>query len=212
MPDSSHRAGTGPATAASRLKRENLLYLLLSAVLVVGGYFFLRYAYHISDRLPFTQEIMLIVLGTIVTVMITAMLLNKQTEVELRKEENIKFLELKTGIYFDLLQRIEEILLAGHSTPQDLIRMRFLTHRLSLVASPEVLEQYESFVRKFQQAASDQAFAIEEENEIDRELARLSVHIRQDLVGELDERSTFSRKRISDQIMENVRLQRIRRR
>ncbi|HEB95603.1 MAG TPA: hypothetical protein ENI96_04130 [Sedimenticola thiotaurini] len=194
------------------MKRENLLYLLLSAVLVVGGYFFLRYAYHISDRLPFTQEIMLIVLGTIVTVMITAMLLNKQTEVELRKEENIKFLELKTGIYFDLLQRIEEILLAGHSTPQDLIRMRFLTHRLSLVASPEVLEQYESFVRKFQQAASDQAFAIEEENEIDRELARLSVHIRQDLVGELDERSTFSRKRISDQIMENVRLQRIRRR
>ena len=193
-----------------RLRRENLLYLLLSAVLVVGGYFFLRYAYHISDRLPFTQEIVLIALGTIITVMITAILLNKQTEVELRKEENIKFLELKTGIYFDLLQQIEEILLAGHSTPEDLIRMRFLTHRLSLVASPPVLEQYESFVRLFQEAARDHAFAVEEANDIDQELARLSVRIREDLVGELDARSAYSRKRISQQIMENTDLQRLR--
>ncbi len=192
-----------------RLHRENLLYLLLSAVLVVGGYFFLRFAYHISDRLPFTQEIILIVLGTIVTVMITAMLLNKQTEVELKKEENIKFLELKTRVYFDLLNQIEEILLAGRSTPRDLVKMRFLTHRLALVASPRVLEQYESFVRLFNQAASDQSFAVEETNDIDRELARLSVFIREDLVGELDKQSSYPHQQISDQIMENSGLQRI---
>ncbi len=202
----------GNSSPVRRLRRENLIYLLLSAVLVVGGYFFLRFAYRVSDSMPFTQEIVLIALGTIVTVMITAMLLNKQTEVELKKEENIKFLELKTSIYFDLLNRIEEILLAGRSTPQDLVRMRFLTHRLSLVASPEVLAQYESFVRRFQAAAQDQTFAVDEANDIDRELARLSVYIREDLVGELDARSAFSKKRISEQIMANTRLQRIGRR
>ena len=194
----------------TRLHRENLIYLLLSAVLVVGGYFFLRFAYHVTDRMPFTQEIVLIALGTIITVMITALLLNKQTEVELKKEENIKFLELKTGIYFDLLQQIEEILLAGRTTPRDLVKMRFLTHRLALVADPGVLEQYEAFVRLFQQAARDQAFEVQEENDIDRELARLSVRIREDLIGELDERSNYSKKRISRQIMENSSLQRIR--
>lgn len=39
--------------------------------------------------------------------MLTALLLNKQTEVELRKEENIKFIELKTEIYVQLMDHLE---------------------------------------------------------------------------------------------------------
>ena len=193
----------------NRLYKENLLYLLLSCILVVGGYLFLRFAYHVSDQMPFTQEIILVVLGTIATILITAILLNKQTEVELKKEENIKFLDLKTQIYFDLLQQIETILIDNKSTPQDLVRMHFLTHRLALVASPPVLEQYESFARLFQRAMKDQVFAIEETNDIDRELAKLSVHIREDLVGELDRKSNYSASRISRQILENSHLQRV---
>jgi len=126
----------------NKLQRENLFYLLFGIFFVVGGYFFLRIAYKLSDHLPFTQEIVLIVLGTIVTVLITAMLLNKQTEVELKKEENVKFLDLKTEVYFDLLARIEEILLSGHAGDDDLLRLRFLSHRLAVVACPPVLEQY----------------------------------------------------------------------
>ncbi len=193
----------------NQLNKENLLYLLLSCILVVGGYLFLRYAYHISDHLPFTQEIILVVLGTIATILITAILLNKQTEVELKKEENIKFLELKTTIYFELLQQIEDMLAANKSTAQDLLKMRFLTHRLALVASPEVLEQYESFVRLFHQAAQDQTFAADESNAIDRELAKLSVCIREDLIGELDRKSHYSSQQISAQIMENSHLQQL---
>ncbi len=81
-----------------KLNRENIIYMLLSILLVVGGYWFLRYAYQVADAAPFSQEIVLVILGTIITILITAILLNKQTEVELKKEENIKFIELKTDL------------------------------------------------------------------------------------------------------------------
>ncbi len=191
----------------NKLQRENLFYLLLGILFVVGGYFFLRIAYKLSDHLPFTQEIVLIALGTIVTVLITAMLLNKQTEVELKKEENVKFLDLKTEVYFDLLARIEEILLSGHAGDDDLLRLRFLSHRLAVVACPPVLEQYEAFVRVFKQAARDHTFADDEEDAISHQLARLTITIREDLVGELDAQSDYSRRRISEQIIENSDLQ-----
>ncbi len=71
------------------------IYLLLVTVAFIGGYLFLRAAYMVSDEFPFTQEIILVFLGTIATALITALLLNKQTEVELKKEENIKCIELK---------------------------------------------------------------------------------------------------------------------
>ncbi|HEB87964.1 MAG TPA: hypothetical protein ENI85_00180, partial [Deltaproteobacteria bacterium] len=63
------------------IRRENLVYILLNITLVIGGYFFLRYAYGVTDALPFTHEVILIILGSIITILITALLLNKQTEV-----------------------------------------------------------------------------------------------------------------------------------
>jgi len=78
---------------------NNVLLLIMSASVFIGGYLFLRLAYHVADKFPFTQEIILVVLGTLATILITAMLLNKQTEVELQKEQSIKFIELKTETY-----------------------------------------------------------------------------------------------------------------
>jgi len=188
-----------------RIRRENLLYLVLCTILVTGGYVFFRYAYRVADELPFSQEIVLVALGTIVTVLITALLLNKQTEVELAKEENIKFLDLKTSIYMQLLDHIEAVLLAGHSESADLTRLRFLTHKLSLVARPEVLMEFESFVETFCEAVKDGRVVGGEADEIQQALASLTVKIRGDLVGSLDEESRFSKARISDQIQANTR-------
>ncbi len=36
-----------------KLARENLLYLVLTAIVVVGGYLYLRYAYRVMDEAPF---------------------------------------------------------------------------------------------------------------------------------------------------------------
>ena len=179
--------------------------MLLSAVVFVGGYFFLRLAYHMSDKMPFTQEIILVVLGTLATILITAMLLNKQTTVELEKEQSVKFIELKTETYQNLIDAIEEMVIHKDITPEDLVKLRFHTHRLAIVASPSVLEEYEHFLEVFNDLiAEDQHVSVKDETMLAEALARLTVYIRADLVGELDAESGRSAKQIRDQIMANA--------
>ncbi len=188
----------------SRITRENLLYMALASILVVGGYWFLRYAYHVADKLPFTQEIVLIVLGTIITMLITALLLNKQTEVELKKEENIKFIELKTGIYLELLDHIQDIMLGGSVHDEDRIRLRILAHKLAIAASPEVLAQFEKLIECFTRVTRDDEVGSDDVDLLMEELARLSIHIRHDLIGDLDERAGADQTQVKQQILDNA--------
>jgi type II secretory pathway pseudopilin PulG len=180
--------------------------MLLSAIVFVGGYFFLRLAYHMADKMPFTQEIILIVLGTIATILITALLLNKQTSVELEKEQSVKFIELKTETYQSLIDTLEEIMLLETVTQDELIKLRFNTHRLAIFASPDVLKEYRNFLDVFNKyIVSDKHVSVEDEDFISEALAKLTVYIRADLVGELDAESSKSSKQISDQIIANAK-------
>ncbi len=187
-----------------RLRRENLLLVVAAAVLVVGGYVFLRYAYRVADPFPFSQEIVLVVLGTIVTVLITALLLNKQTEVELEKEENLNFLDLKRTIYMDLLDHLQDILLRGEATRDDVIRLRFLSHKLALVASPDVLDGFSEFVDVFRRATDDRTIVPAEADDIMEAVAELTVRIRGDLVGAYDRARGVDRRRLSKRIESNT--------
>jgi len=184
---------------------DNKVMMLLSAFVFIGGYFFLRLAYHMSDKMPFTQEIILIILGTLATILITAMLLNKQTSVELEKEQSIKFIELKTETYQKLIDTIEEMVLHKDISSDDLTRLKFHTHRLAIFASPAVLEEYEHFLDIFDQViAKDRHVSMQDEDMLSEALAKLTIYIRADLVGELDEESGRSAKEIRDQIMANA--------
>jgi len=184
---------------------DNKVMMLLSALVFIGGYFFLRLAYHMSDKMPFTQEIILIILGTLATILITAMLLNKQTSVELEKEQSIKFIELKTETYQKLIDTIEEMVLHKDISSDDLTRLKFHTHRLAIFASPAVLEEYEHFLDIFDQViAKDRHVSMQDEDMLSEALAKLTIYIRADLVGELDEESGRSAKEIRDQIMANA--------
>ncbi|BAF71340.1 hypothetical protein [Sulfurovum sp. NBC37-1] len=184
---------------------NNKVMMLMSAVVFIGGYFFLRLAYHMSDKMPFTQEIILIVLGTLATILITALLLNKQTSVELEKEQSIKFIELKTETYEKLIDTIEEMVIHKDITADDLIRLKFHTHRLAIFASPAVLEEYEHFLDIFNKMiAEDRHVSMKDEDILSEALAKLTVYIRADLVGELDEESGHTAKEIRDQIIANA--------
>ncbi len=185
-------------------KNHNLVYLLLTAITVVGGYIFLRYAYKIADSLPFTQEIVLIVLGTVATVLITALLLNKQTEVELQKEQRVRFLELKSQVYMDLIQHIESILLDRSASREDAIKLQFLGHRLSITASPAVLVEFERFLQIYNRALADHTFNPGDSAKISRALAELTIAIRRDLIGELDENTGQSQAFIKHQVLDNA--------
>ncbi len=189
---------------SNKLNRENLIYMLLSIVLVFGGYIFLRYAYHVAEKAPFSQEVVLVILGTIITIFITAMLLNKQTEVELKKEENIKFIDLKTEIYLQLIENLEAIILDRNINENDKIKLRILSHKLAIVASPAVLVQFENFIEEFSQIANRRTVTIQDINTLMDELAELSIHIRQDLIGDLDARHGIDQNKLAKQIMDNT--------
>ncbi|SFV56340.1 hypothetical protein MNB_SV-10-965 [hydrothermal vent metagenome] len=185
--------------------QDNKVMMLMSALVFIGGYFFLRLAYHMSDKMPFTQEIILIILGTLATILITALLLNKQTSVELEKEQSIKFIELKTETYQRLIDTIEEMVLHKDITSDDLTKLKFHTHRLAIFASPAVLKEYEHFLDIFDKMiAEDRHVSMKDEDMLSEALAKLTVYIRADLVGELDEESGHTAKEIRDQIIANA--------
>jgi len=188
-----------------KLFSSNLFLMFMSAFVFVSGYFFIRLAYNFTDSMPFAQEIVLVVLGTLATILITAMLLNKQTSVELDKEQSIKFIELKTETYQRLIDTIEEIVSEQDITPEMLNRLRFNGHRLAIFASPSVLEEYENFLNIFNEGAEDRHVSLKDAESISHALARLTVFIRSDLLGTLDSESSYSRKEITAQIMENAK-------
>ena len=186
--------------------KSNIVLMVLSGIVFVGGYFFLRLGYHMADSMPFTQEILLIVLGTIATILITAMLLNKQTSVELEKEQSVKFIELKTQTYQNLIDTIEEIMLLDTVNESELTKLRFHTHRLAIFASPAVLKEYRNFLNVFNdKIAKDKDVSAEDADVVSDALAQLTIYIRADLVGELDAESEHSKKQISQQIMANIK-------
>ncbi len=185
------------------MNNKSLLTLILTAITFIGGYAFLRYAYKVTDHFPFTQEIVLIVLGTVATVLITALLLNKQTAVEVEKEQAIKFLELKTNTYEQLIHRIEEMSMAKTITEEDLMRMRFITHRLAIFSSPAVLAEYHQFLSVLGDSTEDGNIS-NDLVPISNALAKLTIAIRADLLGESDALSGHSQDSINNMILKNV--------
>jgi len=183
---------------------SNIVYLLLTAIVAVGGYFFLRLTYRVTDSTPFTQEIVIIILGVVATVLITALLLNKQTEVELRKEQSIKFIDLKSDVYLEFLAFIEDLITRGSINNRDLVRMQFFSHKLAIIASPPVLEEYHAFLRVIDNSSSDHSLTDAEGDDIQRALARLTLEIRADLVGEVDAEQPWTLSQIREQIIENT--------
>ncbi|NPA25657.1 MAG: hypothetical protein GXO34_07520 [Deltaproteobacteria bacterium] len=163
-------------------KIKQIFYLALSLLTLVSGYFYLRYAYKVSDTTPFTQEIVLIILGTVATVFITAMLLNQQTAVEIEKEQNIKFLDLKARTYEKLLDLMEKMSLVENFSDAELTNLQFITHRLAIVASPDVLNEYQNFLQVISKISADNSFSGDAEL-LSEALGALTIQIRQDLIG-----------------------------
>ncbi len=185
------------------LNRSNALLLLLAVVVFIFGYGFFRFVFVQSDNDPLSQEIVLIFLGSFVTVLITAVLLNKQTEVELKKEENLNFLDLKKQIYMDLIDHLEDVVLSGETSADDIIKLQFLNQKLALVADPDVLVEFEKFIHTFAQIAQDPDLDKRETSQLMEALSRLTIKIRADLIGPLDQNESLTSAQIAAQITAN---------
>jgi len=177
-------------------------YLILTFLTLVAGYAYLRYAYKVTDSTPFTQEIVLIILGTIATVFITALLLNKQTAVEIEKEQNIKFLDLKAQTYEKLLDLMEDMSSENLLTDADITKLQFITHRLAIFASPSVLNEYTNFLNVVSQISKDGTFSNDTEK-LSEALGKLTIQIRFDLLSENQSQKPYSIEQIKKMIKKN---------
>ncbi|NOX63953.1 MAG: hypothetical protein GXP42_18720 [Chloroflexi bacterium] len=186
-----------------RFLDNNVLLALLTIVVLAMGYLFLRSAYYAAAVNPYVQEFVLVVLGSLITVMITAMLLNKQTEVELKKEGDIKFLDLKRDIYMELIDHLEDVVLSGRTSDEDVVKLRFLSQKLAVVASPEVLVQFEKFIQTFLRVSEDEDLENREAEDLMDALSVLTITIRADLVGGAYRDHPFGPTQIARQIVRN---------
>lgn len=180
---------------------KSIIYLSLSLLTMVIGYIYLRYAYKVTDTMPFTQEIVLIVLGTLSTIFITSLLLNKQTEVELDKEQNIRYLELKTTTYIQLLDLLEEMAILETFSQKELIRLQFITHKLAIIASDEVIDEYQSFLEVVKTLTGDKSFLGDME-QLNRSIGKLTLKIRKDIMGDI-EHINYTENEVNEMIKEN---------
>ncbi len=180
--------------------QKSIKYLWVSATTFIVGYVYLRTAYMDSSSNPFGQEIVLLVLGTIATIAITAALLNKQSEVEIEKEQRVKIFDIKSNLYFELIHFIESLIQKHQVDKQDLIALEYLTHRISIIANREVLEQYSSLIEVIKKVSEDEKISIAECDELSASLAKLCGKIRYDLVPGVDNQSHEIQAIIDDNI------------
>lgn len=162
--------------------KSSTKYLLVALSTFIFGYIFLRLAYYESAKIPFVQEVILIVMGTIATVAITAALISKQSEVEIDKEQRVKIFDLKSELYIQLINHIESMINKGKLEKRDLLHLEFLTHKISIVASEEVLKEYSGFIDTLNKISDDNVISAFESDEISLKLSKLCGKIRYDLI------------------------------
>ncbi len=182
---------------------KTIVYLILSIITLIAGYAYLRYAFQVTDVFPFTQEIVIIILGTVSTIFITALLLNKQTSVEIEKEQNVRHLDLKASTYEQLLDLLERMSMLDEFTNAELVRLRFITHKLAIIASPDVLNEYQSFLDVVAKISADKSF-IGDAQQLHEALGALTMQIRQDLIGD-QLSSNYTEKQVNEMIRRNSR-------
>jgi len=164
--------------------RQVLLILFIFAMM--AGYFAFRLLYRVSDEFPFSQELLLVFLGAIATILITALLLNQQTELELRKEGQVLLLDQKSATYMALIEHIGEIVEKGRLEDGELAELRVLNHKLAMIGSADVIAQFSDVLKRLDDASGDQEITDAEQARIMQAVAVLTYHMRCDLLGRIE--------------------------
>ncbi len=159
------------------------LILLTSAV----SYLTFRYLYGISGDFPFSQEILLVFIGAVATVLITAILINQQTELELRKEGQVLLLDQKSATYTALIEHIGEIVEKGSMDPTELGELRILNHKLAMIGSAAVIRKFNDVLDLLDEAMRGETIEEATRARLTRAVAILTHHMRRDLLGRIED-------------------------
>ena len=125
----------------------DLAFAAAAAALGIGIVFVFRSMYLAEDILPFAQEMTLIFLGAVVTIILTAALLNRQTDLELRKEGRVIILQQQCDIYMACIEKVAEIVETARHDAKLVDELRVLSHKLAVVASAGVVSSLSRYWR-----------------------------------------------------------------
>lgn len=164
---------------------RDLAYLAIATVLAVAGYFAFRELYFAGDRLPFAQEMVLVFLGAVATIYLTAALLNRQTELELRKEGRVIVLQQKSDIYMACIEKVAQIVEAERHDPVLIEDLRILNHKLAVVGSAEVVVRFEAVLDRLLTGFGDRLLSGREGESVMEALAELTAAMRTDILAEV---------------------------
>ena len=160
-------------------------YLAIATLLAVLGYFVFRGMYFVSETQPFAQEMVLVFLGAVATIYLTASLLNRQTELELRKEGRVIVLQQKSDVYMSCIEQIAAIVEEEEHNPVMIDRLRVLNHKLAVIGSPDVVTRFTAVLDILLAGLRDRNLSGREGEKVMASLAEVTFAMRQDLLQEI---------------------------
>ena len=161
---------------------RDLAYMVVAASLGIGVYFMFRAMYLVEEPLPFAQEMTLVFLGAVVTIALTAALLNRQTELELRKEGRVIILQQQCDIYMSCIEKVAEIVEKSEHDERLIDDLRVLNHKLAVVASEEVLTCFEAVLDTLLAGLTDGVLVEADGEKVMQSVADLTSAMRSDVV------------------------------
>lgn len=170
---------------ARKYRVLDAFYLLIAFIIIGAGYTVFRWLYFAGEAIPFAQEMILVFLGAVATIYITAVLLNRQTELELRKEGRVLLFDLKNTIYMAIIEKTSEIVEKERFDAMLIDDLRVLNHKLGVIGSVHVVETFHEVLTMLLQGLEDSGLSQADVNQIMRSVAELTYAMRNDLLGEI---------------------------
>lgn len=161
---------------------RDLAYMVVAASLGIGVYFMFRAMYLVEEPLPFAQEMTLVFLGAVVTIALTAALLNRQTELELRKEGRVIILQQKSAIYMACIEKVAKIVENIRHDAALIDELRILNHQLAVVSSEEVVTRFEAVLDALLSGFADGELSGADGEKVMQSVADLTMAMRSDIL------------------------------
>ena len=163
------------------MKNKSFPLVIIIAVAAVAAYLLFRTVLKQSEH-PITFELFAALIGVSITILLTSILLRRQTVAELRKEENVLFLDMKMKVYLELIDQLQDIMAKKNILEEDMIEIRLLNQKIAFISSQEVLEAFNNFSRCYATKALKDEMNDDDIDDLLRELSKMSFHIRRDLL------------------------------
>jgi hypothetical protein len=163
-------------------RQRDIVYLATIAVSGIGIYFMFRAMYMAEEPLPFAQEMTLVFLGAVVTIALTAALLNRQTELELQKEGRVIILQQQFEIYMSCIEKVAQIVETSEHDERLIDDLRVLNHKLAVISSEKVLACFEAVLDTLLSGLADGSLAQADGEKVMHSVADLTAAMRCDMI------------------------------